>query len=57
MPELAPDETIHDEGSDEADEDSPDGKAGVDDHCLFIHLLPLFAVGERGEARTNEGLK
>ena len=57
MLKLVLDETIHDDGSGNANEDSPAGQASVYDDGLCIHLFSLLAVGERGEARTDEGVK
>ena len=57
MSKLLLDETIHDDGCENTNEDSPAGQSSVDDDCLCIHLLPLLAIGERGEARTDEGVK
>lgn len=54
MSELVLDKTVHDDGSNNAKEDSSNSQAGVDDHCLFIHPLPLLAIGERGKAGTDE---
>ena len=51
------DETIDDDGSNDTEEDSSAGQAGVDNLRLRIHLFSLFAIRERGEARTDEGIE
>ena len=57
MSKLTLDEAIHDHGSYEADNDTPDSQAAVDDLCLCVHPFSLLAVGERGEARTDKSEK
>ena len=57
MSELTLDETIHDDGSSDAEENPATDQAAVDDLCLRIHSLSLLAIGEGGEASTDEGEK
>lgn len=57
MSELILDETIHDDGSGDAEYNPATNQAAVDDLCLRVHPLSLLAIGEGGEASTDEGTK
>lgn len=50
-------ETIHDDGSDDDEEDTSASQAAVNDLRLGIHPLSLLAIREGGEAGTDKGVK
>ena len=57
MVKLTLDETVHDNGRKKTEEKPSTDQTSVDDLCLCIHLLSLFAIGEGGEARSDKGVE
>jgi len=57
MPEVILDETIHDDGGDNTEEDTSPDQAAVNDLGLGVHPLPLVTVREGCEARADKGVK